>query len=245
MSRASAATGRPGRRSLYATGGSLYRDRGRHGEALLDCAGMIDRALRLTFRNYWTLFFTVAALTVPLQVAYATIWHNVIAVRELQSRIEAFPPLRQVHGVGRAQLHEARVAFWVIVAIEIALLPVLVRAARRILEVDAAGGVTQIADAWRGAFARGGSILKGLSRPGPLITGAAIAVIVGTLVLGGGRLLVEPIGDERAFAGIGLVDGVARAAGAPFFLVVAALASMRPGTGAPPRGAPANSPAGL
>jgi hypothetical protein len=186
---------------------------------------MIDRAARLTFRNFWTLFFVVAAITVPLQVAYATAWHNVIAVRELHGDIEEFPPLRQVHGVGQEQLQHSRTTYWVIVGVELALIPLLVRAAGRVLERDAAGEVASAADAWRAALGRrrSRSVIRALGRPGPLLTGAMIALAVGALVQVAGRLAIEPLGDERAFAGVGLVDGVARAAGAPFALVVAAL----------------------
>lgn len=212
---------------------------------------MVDRALRLTVRNFWTLFFVVGAVTVPLQVAYATAWHNVIAVRELHDDIAQFPPLRQVHSVGRDQLHDARLAYWVVVAVELALLPLLIRAARRVIESDARGELPSAPDAWRGALARGGSLLRALARPGPLITGAVVALAVGALVTAAGRLLVEPVGDERAFAAVGLVDGVARAAAAPFFLVIAAVAAgaggrraARAGTEPGGRGR-ANSPPGL
>ena len=186
---------------------------------------MIDRAARLTFRNFWTLFFVVAAITVPLQVAYASVWHNVIAVRELHGDIEDFPPLRQVHGVGREQLQQSRVTYWLIVGAELALVPLLIRATSRVLEQDAAGEITSAPEAWRAALGRrrSRSVVRALGRPGPLLTGVLLAVAVGALVQVAGRLAIEPLGDERAFAGVGVVDGVARAAGAPFALVVAAL----------------------
>lgn len=186
---------------------------------------MIDRAARLTVRNFWTLFFVVAAVTVPLQVAYASVFHNVIAVRELHGDIERFPPLRQVHGVGREQLSQARIAYWVIVAAELALLPLLVRAADGVLERDERGEIPSVPGAWAAALSRrrSRSVIRAVAHPGPLLTGVIVAVIVGALVQAGGRLAIEPLGDERAFVGLGLVDGVARAAAAPLALVVAAL----------------------
>jgi hypothetical protein len=186
---------------------------------------MIERAARLTVRNYWTLFFVVALVTVPLQVAYASVWHNVIAVRELHGDIEQFPPLRQVHSVGREQLRDSRLTYWAIVGIELALIPLMIRAAGRVVEEDAGGELSSAPHAWVAAFSRRHSrtVARALGHPGPLLTGAVVSVAVGALVQVGGRLLIEPLGDERAFAGVGLVDGVARAAGAPFFLVVAAL----------------------
>ena len=198
---------------------------------------MIDRAARLTVRNFWTLFFVVAAVTVPLQVAYASVFHNVIAVGELHGDIEQFPPQRQVHGVGREQLGQARIAYWAIVAAELALLPLLVRAADRVLERDERGAITSAPGAWAAALSRRRtrSVIRAVAHPGPLLTGLIVAVIIGALVQAGGRLLIEPLGDERAFAGLGLVDGVARAAAAPFALVVAALLA---------RGAAAHAPEG-
>ena len=187
-------------------------------------------------RNYWSVFFLVASVTVPLHLAYATVWHNVIAVADLHEDIEAFPPLRQVHGVGRTQLSQARIAFWILWAVEIALLPLFVRATRRILEVDAREGVPAALDGWRHALTRTGTggVVRALSRPGPLLVGAVVATAVFLLVTGIGSLLVEPLGDERAFAGLGLVDGVARAAAAPFLLVVAAVAAAQPVPGPGP-----------
>jgi hypothetical protein len=136
--------------------------------------------------------------------------------------------------VGQSQLHDARVTYWVIVALELALLPLFVRAARRVAEADAAGRVTSALDAWRGALARrGGSVLRALARPGPLVTGVVVALAVGALAAGAGHLLIEPVGDDRAFAAVGLVDGTARALAAPFFLVIAALAAEPPGRPSP------------
>jgi hypothetical protein len=187
---------------------------------------MIDRALRLLVRNYWSVFFAVAALTVPLQVAYATIWHDVIAVADLHDDIEAFPPLRQVHGVGREQLGNARVAYWIVWAIELAAVPLLARVARRILDVDADGGVPSARDGWSHALARSGrAITTALAKPGPLLVGGALSLGVYVLLRALGGMLAEPLADDRAFAGVGLLGGVARAAAAPFFLVVAAVAA--------------------
>lgn len=197
---------------------------------------MVD-PFRPLVRTYWSVFFVVAAVTVPLHVAHATIWHNVIAVTELHGDIEHFPPLRQVHGVGRTQLGQFRVAYWVILAIELALIPLFIRATKRILEVDARGGVTGALDGWRAALSRGqaGNAVRALGRnPAPFLVGAAVAVVVVYLLGGVGGLLVSPLGDEREFAGRGLVDGVARAAAAPFFLVVAALVALGPPRGSSP-----------
>jgi hypothetical protein len=182
---------------------------------------MVDRAFRLLVRNYWSIFFVVAAVTVPLQIAYATIWHDVIAVSDLHADIEEFPPLRQVQGVGRTQLDQARLAYWVLWAVEIALIPLFLRATRRVLETDARGGVASALDGWRAALTRraGGGLRLG--RPAAVVAGAAAATLVFVLLGGIGSLVVEPLADGYAFAGVGLAEGVARAAAAPFLLVTA------------------------
>lgn len=192
---------------------------------------MIDRAFRLLVRNYWSVFFVVAAVTVPLHVVYATIYHDVIAVADLHADIEQFPPLRQVHGVGRSQLDHARLAYWIVWAIEIALIPLFLRATRRVVEADISGRVAGAADGWRGALSRrrDGAALGAPAGPGPLIVGAAVTAVVFMLVSGIGSLVVEPIGDDRAFAGLGLAEGIARAAAAPFALVVAVSGRPKPG----------------
>lgn len=185
---------------------------------------MLDRAFRTLVRNYWSVFFLVAAITVPVQIAYATIWRHVIAVSELHPAIEGFPPLRQVRGVGVAQLDEARLAHWIVWAVEIALIPLFLRATQRVLAAESSGDAPTARDAWRGAFAGGQGIgaARTLARPGLLLVGAAAAALVyGALVTFAG-MVTELLPPGQRFAWVGLAGGAARAAAAPFFLVVAA-----------------------
>src|ERR687884_2313848 len=95
---------------------------------------MLDAGLRVAIRNFWTLFFIAAVVTVPLHLVYAFRYHNVIAVRELIPQIERFPAGRHVHLVGPRQLHHARVGLWILDAVELLLLPLAVRAARASIE---------------------------------------------------------------------------------------------------------------
>jgi hypothetical protein len=188
---------------------------------------MVDRALRLLIRNYWSVFFVVATVTIPLQIAHATIWRNVIAVSELHADIEEFPPLRQVRGVGRGELNEALLAQWIIWAALVALIPLFIRATKRILEVDARGEVTSAADGWRAALGGsvGGRVLGALARPGLLLVGLALAALAFVLLMSCAYVLVEPLPPGPAFAWTGLALGLVLAGTGPFLLVPAAVAS--------------------
>jgi hypothetical protein len=187
---------------------------------------LLNRAFRYAFRNFSTLFLLVAMITVPLQMGYAIAFRSVIAVNDLQPYIERFPPHREVRGVGREQLAQARLTYWSLTALEIAMLPLLVGAARRVIEVDSQGRLPGVADAWRHAFRRTGS------KPWPPSKEAGVAFVVAGLVTVAvavlcrliGSLLIEALGTSVAFAGVGVVEGVSRAVAAPFFLTPWAVA---------------------
>jgi hypothetical protein len=185
---------------------------------------MLDAGFRVTFRHFWTLFFVAAALTVPLHLIYVFTFHRVIAVRELAPQIERFPATRQVHLVGPSQIRRARLALWLLDAVEIALLPLAVRAARAVIEMDEKGEVPTAAKAWRDAFRR----QHGTRLPefgGALLVALLAALAVGGLLDAIGRLIAEPFGANWSFAILGLTQGAARAAGAAFVLGTAAVSS--------------------
>ena len=184
---------------------------------------LVDRSLRATVRNFSTLFLLAATITLPLHVAHAYAFREVIEVAELHPAIEQFPARRKVRGVGLRQLAEARLSYLWLNVVELALLLVLVRPTARVLEVDRRHGVPTVWDAWTG---RGGSpgvfsALRGTS-VGPLLAGVALALVVGWLARAVGLLVVEPLPDRLAFAGVGVVEGLWRALAAPFFLGIAA-----------------------
>jgi hypothetical protein len=185
-------------------------------------AMLLDRALRATVRNYSTLFLLVAVVTVPLEVAHAYVFRRVIAVSELHPAIERFPSHRKVGGVGPRQLGEARVVAAAVTALELLSLPFLARAATRIVEVDRAGGVPTLLGIVRRTHRT--PPLRRLRRipTGPLLAAAAVGLAVAWLARAVGLVVVEPLPDAAAFAGVGLVDGVARAAGGAFFVGPAA-----------------------
>ncbi|MDP9227150.1 MAG: hypothetical protein M3P18_25545 [Actinomycetota bacterium] len=184
---------------------------------------MLDRGFRATFHHFSTLFFLVAAVTVPLHLVYVFAFHGVIAVRELAPQIQRFPPSRQVHGVGPAQIQHGRVGMWVVDGLELLLLPLAIRAAREVVAVDDRGEIPTVVNGWRSALHRQHGSTVGFE-PGLLIA-AVVALAVGSLLEGMGRVLAEPFGTSWTFVVIGLTQGCARAAGAAFLLGPAAVTS--------------------
>lgn len=176
----------------------------------------LDRSLKSALANFSTLVLVVALITVPAQLILAVVFRSEIAVQNLAPQISTFPNHLQLHSVGPPQLTEYRLAYWGVTAFEILLLPLFTGAGRRVLEVDAAGGVPTVVDAWSNSLR--GAKFASASDAGPLVAGAAIAVAAGLLCRLIGMLLVDPLGADSAYLGVGLVEGVSRALAAPFFL---------------------------
>jgi hypothetical protein len=185
----------------------------------------VDDVLKTTFRNYATLFFVVAALTVPVHVVHSFVYRDVIAVREIHDAVEDLDPGQQVRRVTADDLAQYRTTGWLIAAAEVALIPVLAGAARTVL---ATRDSVSIGTAWRRWL---GGWREPLPRPthpaGVLLVGAGVAVAVALLLRSTGYLLSEPVDEAVAFGPVGLTEGLARAAGAPFLLVPLALAAGR------------------
>ena len=181
-----------------------------------------DWTLRFVFRNFATLFLLVALFTVPLHVGRAFAYRRVVGLRELHPAIAELPPDQLVRGVGAADLESAQSALLAVIAIELALIPLLAGAVRRVAQKDAAGRLATVADALRNS-------LGAWRYPAPntrqtiLAAGVAVAFAVGTLIQRTGTLLAEPVGETVAFAPIGLTEALAAAVAAPFFLVPLAL----------------------
>lgn len=170
----------------------------------------------MTFRNFATLFFVCAAITVPLHIAYSFVFRNEIGLRELHSQIESFPPLREVKGVSKHDLDVSRIVAAVIAALELALVPLGVKAARRVIDDDAAGQVTTAGTAWQAAWSRDYKITRRAS--GVALAAAVVAVAVGFLCDRIGILVTEPASPTYAFLIAGPATGIARAVAAPLFL---------------------------
>jgi hypothetical protein len=180
--------------------------------------GMLESALQMTFRNFSTLFLIVAVVVFPLHLAYGITFRAEIAVRELHPEIEEFPSGRRVRDVGAAEIDRARVAGYAVWLIEIALIPLMVKAARRALDATERGGVPTVADAWRGAFRREPRRwLPGA--PAAVAAGAGVAVVVLLMLEVSGLILTDMLPDGPRFAGVVVVDTLARSSALPFLLV--------------------------
>jgi hypothetical protein len=184
--------------------------------AVVHCS-MLESALQSTFRNFSTLFLIVAVVVFPLHLAYGLTFRDEIAVRELHPEIAELPSDRRVRGVGAAEIDRARTAGYAVWLIEMALIPLFVKAARRALDATERGDVATVADAWRGAFGRdphqwvsGG--------PAAVAGGAGMAVLVLLMIEVSGLLLIDMLPDGPRFAGVVLVDTLARSSALPFVL---------------------------
>lgn len=186
---------------------------------------MLDRAFRDAFRNFSTLFLVVATVAIPIHLAYAFAFRNVIATHEIHPQIREFPNYRQVRSVGPKQLTHASIAFWAITGLEvIVVLPLAVKATRRVLAVEEEGGVATAPDAWRDAFRKTGPhTFAPASLPGVAIAVIAAFVLV-TLVEIAFLTAAELVGARNNWATVGTVQGVARAAAVPFVLATVARA---------------------
>jgi hypothetical protein len=185
---------------------------------------VLNNMLRLVFKNFSTLFLVVAVLVVPLHLAYSFVYKEVAQVQELHPYIENQPRGRQVQGVGRAGLAEARRRYlWILIA-ELLLLPVFAGATRRVLVVEAAGGLPGVIDAYRNLSKRGtrtGGKPSPASRFGAVASGLLLALVICWLVQGVGLLIAEMGPDAARWLIAGLTRALAFAAGAPFALVPA------------------------
>jgi hypothetical protein len=183
---------------------------------------VLSNVLRIVFRNFSTLFLVVAVLLVPVHLAYTFIYKDVAQVEELHPYIENLPRGRQVQGVGRAVLADARRKFvWVTVA-ELLLLPLLAGATRRVLAVDHAGGLPGVWDAYRHLLSKQGVPARTGSWGPRLVTvgsGVVFALVIGWLVQTIGFLGAEVGPDGARWLIAGLTRAIAFAAAAPFGLV--------------------------
>lgn len=178
----------------------------------------LDDAWRATLRNYSTFFLVVFVVLLPLHLIYGLVFHDVLAVRELHPAIAEFPSTRQVRGVGQSDVERARLAFWILLGLEVALLPLLAKACRAVLDQDERGEVTSVKAAWRAV--RGQPSPATYRPPAPILAGAlgGALLIAGLaeLALGAAADLAPTAAAGVAFA---LASAVARSAGLPFLLV--------------------------
>ena len=189
--------------------------------------GVLDRAFSTVFRNFSTLFLIAVLVVAPLQVAHAVIFKRVIAVSELHPDIEEFPEERQVKSVGQAQLDNYRKSYWIILFLELALLPLMAVAARRTFIDEREGRVPTATASWRRSLLRQPALVRApVSRIPHLAGGALAALLVGWLAYETGSLITEFLGDDSAFIGVAATNTIAHSLALPLFFGVWAAVSV-------------------
>jgi hypothetical protein len=178
----------------------------------------LDRALRTALRNFSTFFLIVALATVPLNVVWSFVYRDVIGLREVHDEIRDLPEGQKVRGVDSSVIDRARYAELVVLALEAALIPVLLRVTHRAIEIDESGHVPTALGAWRG-LGRGSKPPGGRWRGGVVLMTAVFALAVWLAASLIGNLLAAPLGDQIAWLVVGLARGVALALALPFALV--------------------------
>lgn len=178
----------------------------------------LERTVTATFRNFSTLFLVVFALILPLHLIYGWMFQDVLAVRELHGAIAEFPASRQVRGVGQADITNARLWFWIVIALEIALLPVIVRASRAVLDQDRRGEVTSVRAALAAIRERREDD-EGRPSPRAWLPALTVALLVGAVAEITLRSAADFVPDTFAFVALALASAVARSCGIPFLAV--------------------------
>ena len=180
---------------------------------------LVDRALKTTLRNFSTFWLIVAVVTIPLNFAWAALFQDVIATREIHADIESLSSGDPVRGVDGEAIDRSRYAQLIVIALELALIPFLLRATRRAIERDASGHVPTALGAWRGVGRSSGARSSAPWRLSVALAMAGFALVVGLLAALIGVLLAAPVGDTLAWLVVGLTRGAALALALPFLLV--------------------------
>lgn len=185
---------------------------------------MLDRAFRLTLRDLSTYFLVAAVIFVPLHVVHAFAFQDVIAVSELHDQIAELGENETVRRVGPGNLDMYRLTGLLVLLLEILALPLLAAAGGQVLDQRSRGELPSVRAAWAKSKVFFPS-LRGLTRPGALLTSFVLAALIGILARMTGSLIIEPLSDRTAWAGVALVEAGARSLAAPFVMVPAALAA--------------------
>lgn len=186
---------------------------------------MLDRALARTFANLSTLILVAYVFTIPIHVVQAFMFKDALAVQEIAPEIRTFPEGRQVRGVAKGDLEAERIALLVTLGLDLLLLPLAYRAAKRVLEIDDSGGVPGALDGWKHL----GSPARPALSTGPLLVAVAIGGAGAALVLLTGNRLADMASADIAWA----LFGLTRATAAAMFVAIvggtaAALPSREP-----------------
>jgi hypothetical protein len=161
---------------------------------------MLDRALARTFANLSTLLLVAFVFTMPIHLIQAFVFKDALAVQEIGPEIRTFPEGRQVRGIAKGDLTAERRFLLMCLGAELALIPLAVRAARRVLEVDEQGGVPTVKDAW----AHIGTSNAGSFRSGPALVSVGVGGVAGAMLWSITDRLADMASADAAWAVFGL-----------------------------------------
>jgi len=177
----------------------------------------LDDAWRATLRNYSTFFLVVFVVLMPLHLIFGWVFHDVLAVRELHPAIAEFPSTRQVRGVGQADVDRAGLWFWILAAVEVALLPLMAKACRAVLDQEERGEMPTVTAAWPAV--RGQPSLSTRPPPATVVGALVVAAVVAVLAEAALGVAADFTPDGLDFAALAVASAVGRSAGLPFLLV--------------------------
>lgn len=184
---------------------------------------MLDRAFRVVLRDFITYALIAAVAYFPLHLLYSFVFQDTIAVSALHGQISELSAGDSVRGVDPSDLTTYRLAGAVLLLIEILLLPLLTFPALAAVQQRERGDLPSVKEAWSQSRELGRSLDRRRAFSGSLITAAIVAIVVALLVRASGLLLLEPLSDRTLWAGVALVETVARSSAAPFVLIPTAL----------------------
>lgn len=190
---------------------------------------MLDRALGKTFANLSTLVLVACIVTLPVALIHAFLFRDVLAVQEIAPEISTFPEGRLVRGVAKTDFVDERNWLLIALAAQTALLPLVYRAARRVIEVDDQGGVPTVTDAWTHL----GTSQRARLLPGPILAGATLGTVCGYLVWTIGKVLAGMASADLTWALVGFSRGIAAAL--PYAFACGVAASLPPRSDPTPR----------
>lgn len=186
---------------------------------------MLDRAFRAVLRDFTTYALIAAVVLFPLHLIYSFVFQDTIAVSSLHGEIGRLSADDTIRGVGSGDLTTYRIVGALLLLIEVLLLPLLVAAAAVALDHRERGELPTVRGSWGGVRSRERASVGTPRNSGVLLSAVAVALVVGLLARAGGLLLLEPLSDRTLWAGVAIVETVARSLAAPFVMVPAALLS--------------------
>ena len=153
-------------------------------------------------------------------MAYAFIHREAIEVRELTPFIAELDGSQRVNGIGTDELEDAERSRMILTAIELALVPFMISAARRVHERDEAGELPTATDGWQHALTppRIGPIPRPKSF-GAVGVAVVFSLLVGFAIYKAGLVVLDVFPDRLDFGILGMVEACARSVGLPWFLV--------------------------